>query len=50
MAPKNPNMVRTANRLIGEIENRDLYESDDALLDAKETERLFGGAVYDTVD
>jgi len=43
-------MVKTSNKLIGEIENRDLYESDDALLDAKEKERLFGGAVYDNQD
>ena len=25
----NPNMVKTANRLIGEVENQDLYNSDD---------------------
>lgn len=25
----NPNMIKTANRLIGEVENQDLYNSDD---------------------
>jgi hypothetical protein len=26
---QNPNMIKTANKLIGEIENKDLYNSDD---------------------
>jgi hypothetical protein len=25
----NPNMIKSSNKLIGEIENRDLYNSDD---------------------
>lgn len=29
---KNPYMVKTGNKLIGEIENRDLYDSDDDVL------------------
>ena len=26
---RNPNLVKTSNKLIGDIENRDLYNSDD---------------------
>ena len=45
-APKNPNMVKTSNKLIGEIENRDLYDSDEGVLEL-DKEKLFGGAAYD---
>lgn len=30
---KNPNMVKTNNKLLGEIENKDLYDSDEGLCD-----------------
>jgi hypothetical protein len=40
-------MIKTTNRLIGEIENRELYDSDEGLLDAEHKEKLFGDAVFD---
>jgi hypothetical protein len=30
----NPNMIKTSNRLIGEIENKDLYNEDEDLPEA----------------
>jgi len=39
---QNPNVIKTANKLIGDIENRDLYDSDDGILDVNR-EQLFGG-------
>ena len=33
----NPNIIKTSNKLIGEIENKELYDSDDDLPDSHET-------------
>jgi hypothetical protein len=46
VVPKNPNMLKSTNRLIGEIENKELYASDEDILDV-DKEKLFGDAVFD---
>lgn len=42
-------MVKTGNKLIGEIENRDLYDSDDDVLNVDRSE-LIGGVGASSYD
>lgn len=34
--PVNPNLIKTSNKLIGDIENKEIYDSDDAFEQARE--------------
>lgn len=42
---QNPNLIKSTNRLIGDIENKELYDSDESCLNV-DREKYFGGNRY----